>query len=148
MAHKIEGSDPDTFEVISTKDRRNYAKDKNFVYIYLRDGGGVFKVIGADPTTFEVLEFPYAKDKNDAYNGCLPLYVDDVTKFEVIEGGGMSRTSPVETFLGTIINSEDVAKYNNEKYGFVDGAVLYSDDGKCKTEKLYYEGYRFVEDKR
>ncbi len=147
MAHKIEGSDPDTFEVISTKDRRHYAKDKNSVYIYLRDGGDVFKVIGADPDTFEVLEFPYAKDKNDAYNGCLPLYVDDVTKFEVIEGGGMSRTSPVETFLGTIINSEDIAKYNNETYGFIDGAVLYSDEGKAKTEKLVYEGYRIVEGK-
>ena len=148
MAYKIEGSDPDTFEVISTKDRRNYAKDKNFVYIYLRDGGSVYKVIGADPDTFEVLEFPYAKDKNDAYNGCLPLYVDDVTKFEVIEGSGFSHESSVESFFGTIINSEDVAKYNNEKYGFVDGAVLYSDEGKAQTEKLFYEGYRLVEDKR
>lgn len=79
MEHKIEGSDPDTFEVISTKDRCHYAKDKKFVYVYVSDGGGVFKVIGADPVTFEALEFPYAKDKNDAYNGCLPLYVDDVT---------------------------------------------------------------------
>lgn len=148
MEHKIEGSDPDTFEVISTKDRRNYAKDKNFVYIYLRDGGSVYKVIGADPATFEVLEFPYAKDKNDAYNGCLPLYVDDITKFEVIEGSGISHESSLESFLGTIINSEDVAKYNNEKYGFVDGAVLYSDGGKAKTENLFYEGYRLVEDKR
>lgn len=148
MAYKIEGSDPDTFEVISTKDRRNYAKDKNFVYIYLRDGGSVYKIIGADPATFEVLEFPYAKDKNDAYNGCLPLYVDDVTKFEVIEGSGFSHESSVESFFGTIINSKDVAKYNNEKYGFVDGAVLYSDEGKAQTEKMFYEGYRLVEDKR
>ena len=108
----------------------------------------MYKVIGAYPATFEVLEFPYAKDKNDAYNGCLPLYVDDVTKFEVIEGSGISHESSLESFLGTIINSEDVAKYNNEKYGFVDGAVLYSDEGKAKTEKLYYEGYRLVEDKR
>ena len=146
--YKIEGSDPDTFEVISTANRRHYAKDKNFVYVYTRDGWSVYKVINADPKTFEVLEFPYAKDKNDAYNGCLPLYVDDVSKFEVIEGGGMSHESPVETFLGTVINSEDIAKYNNEKYDFVDDAVLYSDEGKAKTEKLIYEGYRIVEDKR
>ena len=74
--------------------------------------------------------------------------MDDVSKFEVIEGGGISHESPVETFLGTVINSEDIAKYNNEKYDFVDDAVLYSDEGKAKTEKLIYEGYRIVEDKR
>ncbi len=148
MAHKIEGSDPDTFEVISTKDRRNYAKDKNFVYIYSRDGGGVFKVIGADPATFEVLEFPYAKDKNDAYNCCLPLYVDDVSKFEVIEGGGISITTSAEHFLETEPYFEDNAKYNKEKYGFLEGTVIYSNDGKAKTENLYYEGYRLVEKKQ
>jgi len=145
-ASKIEGSDPDTFEVISTKGRQHYAKDKNFVYIY-SDDGGIYRVIGADPETFEVLDFPYAKDKNDAYNGCLPLYVDDVNKFEVIEAGGISKISSIETFLGTAINPEDVAKYNNEKYSFINSAVLYSDEGKAKTEKLVYEGYMIVEEK-
>ena len=147
-AHRIEGSDPDTFEVISTKDRRNYAKDKNFVYVYVRDDWSIYKIYNADPETFEVLEFPYAKDKNDAYNGCLPLFVDDVTKFEVVEGSGMSSESPLESFFGTAMNSEEVAKYNQEKYGFVDGWVLYSRFGKAKTDNLVYEGHVLVEDKR
>ncbi len=148
MAHKIEDADPATFQVIDDTGQMRYAKDKNFVYIYL-ENDGIMKVFGADPATFEVLAFPYAKDKNDAYNGCLPLYVDDVTKFEVVESGsGWTRASSPESFLTTVINSEEIAKYNNEKYGFIDSGVLYSEQGKAKTEKLVYEGYRLVQDNR
>lgn len=145
---KIEGSDPDTFEVISTADRRSYAKDKNNVYIYIKDDWGVYKIINADPTTFEVLDFPYAKDKNDAYNGTLPLFVDDVSKFEVIEGAGISTSTSAENFLKTVTRSEEEAKYNKEKYGDIEGAILYSTEGKAKTDKLVYEGYMIVEDNR
>lgn len=147
-SRKIEGSDPDTFEVISTADRRSYAKDKNNVYIYIKDDWGVYKIINADPTTFEVLDFPYAKDKNDAYNGTLPLFVDDVSKFEVIEGAGMSTSTSAEYFLTTVTRSEEEAKYNKEKYGDIEGAILYSSEGKAKTDKLVYEGYMVVEDNR
>lgn len=146
--YRIEGSDPETFEVISTANRRCYAKDKNFVYIYVRDGWDVYKVINADPETFEVLEFPYAKDKNDAYNGTLPLFVDDVSKFEVLEGGNMSTSTSAEGFLNDIAKTDEEFRYNNEKYGFVEDAVKYSEEGIAKTEKLVYEGYRLVEDKR
>ena len=147
MGRKIEGADPETFQIISDDGNMRYAKDKNFVYIYLKDGE-CMKVIGADPETFEVLEFPYAKDKKDAYNGCLPLYVDDVTKFEVVESGnGWTRISFPDSFLTTALNSKEVAEYNNEKYGFIDTAVIYSEQGKAKTEKLVYEGYRIVEGK-
>ena len=140
-SRKIEGSDPDTFEVISTADRRSYAKDKNNVYIYFKNDWDVYKIINADPGTFEVLEFPYAKDKNDAYNGTLPLFVDDVSKFEVIEGAGMSTSTSAEYFLTE-------AEYNKEKYGDIEGAILYSTEGKAKTDKLVYEGYMIVEDNR
>ncbi len=152
-AYRIEGSDPDTFEVISTGNRRHYAKDKNFVYIYVRDGWDVYKVINADPNTFEVLEFPYAKDKKDAYNCCLPLYVDDVNEFEVIEGGGFSTETSADVFLGntdielTEKDKQDV-EYNKEKYGFIKDAGIYSEDGRAKTENLVYEGYMIIEDKR
>ncbi len=146
--NKIEGSDPETFEVISTADRRSYAKDKNCVYIYIKNGWSVFRIINADPETFEVLEFPYAKDKNDAYNGTLPLFVDDVSKFEVLEGGRMSTSTSAEGFLGGATRIEKEINYNNEKYSFVKEAVIYSDEGRAKTEKLVYEGYMIVEDKR
>lgn len=148
MGNKIEGADPMTFQVITDDGEMRYAKDKNSVYIYLKDGE-IMKVFGADPETFEVLDYPYAKDKNDAYNGCLPLYVDDVTQFEVVESGdGWTRISFPDSFLTTALNSQEVAEYNNKIYGFIDSAVIYSEQGKAKTEKLYYEGYRLVEDKR
>lgn len=147
MGNKIEDADPMTFQVIADNGYMRYAKDKNSVYIYLKDGE-IMKVFDADPETFEVLEYPYAKDKNDAYNGCLPLYVDDVTKFEVVESGdGWTRIGFPDSFLTTALNSQEVAEYNNEKYGFIDTAVIYSEQGKAKTEKLVYEGYRIVEDK-
>lgn len=146
MGNKIEGADPITFQVIVDDGYMRYAKDKNSVYIYLEDSG-IMKVIGADPETFEVLDYPYAKDKNDAYNGCLPLYVDDVTKFEVVESGdGWTRISYPDSFFTTALNSTEVAEYNNKKYGFIDTAVIYSEQGKAKTEKLIYEGYRIVEE--
>jgi hypothetical protein len=52
-----------TFQIITEDGQMRYAKDKNSVYIYLKDGA-IMKVIGADPETFEVLDYPYAKDKN------------------------------------------------------------------------------------
>ena len=147
MGNKIEDADPMTFQIITDEGEMRYAKDKNSVYIYLKDGE-IMKVFGADPETFEVLEYPYAKDKNDAYNGCLPLYVDDVTKFEVVESGdGWTRISYPDSFLTTALNSKEVAEYNNKIYRFIDTAVIYSEQGKAKTEKLIYEGYRIVEEK-
>lgn len=147
MGNKIEDADPMTFQIITDDGEMRYAKDKKTVYIYLEDGA-IMKVIGADPETFEVLDYPYAKDKNDAYNGCLPLYVDDVGKFEVVESGdGWTRISYPDSFLTTSLNSKEVAEYNNKKYGFIDTAVIYSEQGKAKTEKLIYEGYRIMEEK-
>lgn len=133
-----------------------YAKDKNKVYIFASDDWSVYKVINADPNSFEVLEFPYSKDKNDAYCGNLPLYVDDVSKFEVIESTGFAVMSSVNSFLGTDSDPRDSSseyernkhEYNRKKYGFITDWVFYSEDGRAKTEKLNYEGYRLVEDNR
>lgn len=155
-SEKIEGSDPDTFQIISDKGRYHYAKDKNKVYIFASDDWSVYKVINADPNSYEVLEFPYSKDKNDAYCGNLPLYVDDVSKFEVIESTGFAVMSSVNSFLGTESDSRGSSseyernkhEYNRKKYGFITDWVFYSEDGRAKTEKLNYEGYRLVEDNR
>jgi hypothetical protein len=155
-SEKVEGSDPDTFQIISDKGRYRYAKDKNNVYIYARDDWSLYKVINADPNSFEVLEFPYSKDKNDAYCGNLPLYVDDVSKFEVIEGTGFAIMSSVSSFLGTESDPRDKSseyernkhEYNRKKYGFITDGFFYSEDGKAKTDKLTYKGYRLIEDKR
>ncbi|WP_028544317.1 DKNYY domain-containing protein [Paenibacillus taiwanensis] len=151
---KIEGSDPDTFQIISKKGRYRYAKDKNNVYIYASDDWSVYRVLKADPNSFEILEFPYSKDKNDAFCGSLPLYVDDVTKFEVIESTGSAIMSSVDSFLGTESDSRNMSseykrkkqENNRKKYGFITNWVFYSEDGKAKTDKLAYEGYRLVEE--
>ncbi|WP_340003745.1 DKNYY domain-containing protein [Paenibacillus sp. FSL K6-0276] len=154
--HKMEGSDPESFKIISTKGRYHYAKDKNIVYIYVSDDWLIFKVINADPESFKVLEYPYSKDKNDAYCGSLPLYVDDVSKFEVIERARSSTLSSRSSFLGKENDPTDKSseyerskhEYNRKKYGFITDSVIYSEDGKAKTDKLTYIGYKLVEDKR
>lgn len=153
---KIEGSDPDTFQIISDKGRYRYAKDKNNVYVYISNDACIFKIINADPNSFEILQFPYSKDKKDAFCGCLPLYVDDVTKFKVIESTGLSTMSTVDSFLGTKSGLIDKSseyevnklEYNRKRYPFITDWVFYSEQGKAKTDKLTYEGYRLVEDQR
>lgn len=155
-SEKVEGSDPETFQIISGKGRYRYAKDNNNIYIYTRDGGSLYKVINADPNSFEILEFPYSKDKNDAYCGNLPLYVDDVSKFEIIEGTGFAMMSSVDSFLGAENDPRDASseyehnkhEYNRKKYGSVTDAVFYSEDGLAKTDNLTYKGYMLVEDLR
>ncbi|MFE4712354.1 DKNYY domain-containing protein [Paenibacillus sp. NPDC056722] len=153
-SEEVKGSDPETFQIISGKGRYRYAKDKNNVYIYVSDDWSLNKVINADPDSFEVLEFPYSKDKNDAYCGSLPLFVDDVSKFKVIEGTGFAITSSVGSFLGSVNDPRDKSseyehnkhEYNRKKYEFITDVVLYSEDGEAKTDKLTYKGYRLVID--
>ncbi|MFD2610826.1 DKNYY domain-containing protein [Paenibacillus gansuensis] len=153
--HKVEGSDPETFRIISTNGRNHYAKDKNYVYIYDSNDWSIFKVINADPDSFKVLEYPYSKDNNDAYCGSLPLFVDDVSRFKVIEGARISTESSFDSFLGKendpIEKSSEYERikheYNRKKYGFITESVIYSEEGKAKTDKLTYIGYKLVEDK-
>ncbi|WP_219834816.1 DKNYY domain-containing protein [Paenibacillus sp. R14(2021)] len=149
-SNKVEGSDPETFQIISGKGRYRYAKDKNNVYIYARDDWSLYKLLHADPISFEIMAFPYSKDKNDAYCGNLPLYVDDVSKFKVTESTGFAIMSSVYGFLGTASDPADSSSeyernrhaYNRKKYGFITDPVFYSEDGKAKTDQLTYSGYR------
>lgn len=153
---KVEGADPDTFQIISNKGHYSYAKDKTNVYVYLSDDWSIFRIIKADPNSFEILEPPYSKDKNDAFCGNLPLYVDDITKFEVKESSYGAMMSSVDSFLGTASDKSDTNseyernryEYNRKKYGYITDWIMYSEDGQAKTDKLTYKGYKLVEDKR
>lgn len=136
----VEDADPDTFRVIFAEYNSRYAIDKNNVYLFFDNS--IYKLYSADPDSFEVVNFPYAKDKNDAYCGILPLFVDDVTKFEVIEGAGLSTATSADAFLSDEWHN---AWYNREKYGFVTGSVIYPERGKAKTETRDYYGYIAVE---
>lgn len=153
-AYRIDGSDSDTFKVISNSGRWHYAKDKDNVYVYYPSDSSVLRVIGADPETFEVLTHPYAKDKNDAYNGTLPLFVDGVEKFRLTEkGSGVFSMTSLEVFWGGdyIFAPDGAAQYNTEKYSDAikesDG-IMYASDGKAETDKLVYHGHIVIEDRR
>ncbi|REE86535.1 DKNYY family protein [Paenibacillus taihuensis] len=151
---RIEGSDPATFQIISDNGRFRYAKDKNHVYVYARDDWTIYKVIHADPTSFEVIGFPYSKDKTDAYCGSLPLFVDDVTTFQVTESTGSAIESSADVFLGgnndLIDTSSEYERnklaYNRKKYAFITEGVIYSEDGAARTDTLTYAGYRLEPD--
>ncbi|MBP6235391.1 MAG: DKNYY domain-containing protein [Saprospiraceae bacterium] len=108
--HWIEGIDLESFRVLKQnkcfavdkysayfKGRKiSYATPDGFVpltdneYGYAKDNYRVFfdndVILKAEPKTFEVLEFPYSRDKNDIYNGTLPMNLDqkDVAEFKVI----------------------------------------------------------------
>ncbi len=76
---KINYAHPSSF-VCLTKDGFGYAKDAN--HVYLEDE----RILYADPNAFEVLDFPYAKDNKNVYNGTLPMQMDkaDIAQFKVI----------------------------------------------------------------
>lgn len=108
--HWIQGIDNESFKVC--KQNKNFGTDRNSAYFqgrkvihatpdgfvpltddaygYAKDNYRVFfdndVILKADPKTFEVLEFPYSRDKNDIYNGTLPMNLDksDVGEFKVI----------------------------------------------------------------
>ena len=121
--HWIEGIDSETFKV--SKQNKNFGTDKNSAYFqgrkvnhatsdgftpltdnaygYAKDKYRAFLdtevILKADPNTFEVLEFPYSRDKNDVYNGTIPMNLDknEVAAFKVtnedkVMGGGKSTT--------------------------------------------------------
>jgi hypothetical protein len=75
---KINMASPEGFTLLSDNEY-GYAKDNNFVFFNNEI------IINADPATFEVLEFPYARDKNDVYCGTLPMRLspEDVKLFKV-----------------------------------------------------------------
>lgn len=108
--HWIEGIDPESFRVL--QQNKCFAVDKNSAYFkgrkisyatpdgfvpltdndygYAKDNFRVFfdndVILKADPKTFEVLEFPYSRDKNDIYNGTLPMFLDkkELEEFKVV----------------------------------------------------------------
>lgn len=66
QGRKINHATSDGF-VPLTDNAYGYAKDKNRVFLDTE------VILKADPNTFEVLEFPYSRDKNDVYNGTIPM---------------------------------------------------------------------------
>lgn len=72
---EIASADAATFRVLDDQ----YGIDKNKAYF--RDA----IIQKADPKTFQTLGYPYGKDKTRAFCGTLPMAVDDIESFKVIE---------------------------------------------------------------
>jgi hypothetical protein len=121
--HWIQGVDNESFKVCKQNKnfgtdrhsayfqgrRVNHAKSDGFVpltndaYGYAKDKFHAFLdtevILKADPNTFEVLGFPYSRDKNDVYNGTIPMNLSKsevaafrVTNEDKVMGGGKTTT--------------------------------------------------------
>jgi DKNYY family len=122
----IVGTDADTFVLLKGGP---YAKDKN--HVYLLDT----IVVNADPASFKQLEYPYARDKKGIYCGTLPMNVNDMEEFEVIQPGYGYISSEKNSFI------ERNKEYSYLKDYPVNG-VIYSFGGRAKTKTEYFEGYK------
>ncbi len=94
----IKWADPETFEIILTNGyNEGYAKDKNNVYLRLKENVGwtsniqwktIFMTIEwADPESFEVINRNYSKDKNNVYFRGNKIEWADSESFEYLGGG-------------------------------------------------------------
>lgn len=98
QGRKIKEAQPESFTPL-THDHFGYAKDKYHAFFETE------VILKADPKTFEVLAFPYVRDKNDVYNGMLPMNLekDQVATFKVTNENklfsGSVSTTRLEFFL-------------------------------------------------
>lgn len=151
----IDVADSETFKVLKNK---NYALDKNHVYMrshiieyadsktftlidngdYSKDTKHVFFksyiVIKANPITFEVLEWPYSKDDKHIFCGNVPLNLDTIEGFKVLE-----------TRSGTgYLSKSSFIKFNPD-YGWLDTVKetrIIEGYGIGETEFYIFEGYK------
>ena len=129
--HVIPDADPATYTLI---DGSHYAVDKDNVYLFY------YKVPCADPKTFVVLGFPYAKDASTVYCGTLPLNVQNIDEFEVIQSSGNTTITDAKAFI-----------QRNKEYSYLDtlqlDAVVYG-DGTAQTKSKKFDSYRVVDEKK
>jgi len=103
----VEGAESSSFHVLRDSE---YGADRNAVYhrnlritnaepgsfrriakFYWRDEKRVYfvdaEIPGADPKTFKPFsKYPWARDKSDAYHATIPLHVQDISSFKLLEG--------------------------------------------------------------
>ncbi len=141
--HWIQGIDNESFKVC--KPNNNFGTDRNSAYFqgrkinhaisdgfvpltdnaygYAKDKKRVFLdtevILKADPTTFEILEFPYSRDKNDVYNGTIPMNLDknEIEAFNVTNVDKLMAGSKTTMLLSEFI------KFSPE-YGWIDSIDL------------------------
>jgi hypothetical protein len=126
--HEIENADPKTFEVLNNN---GFAKDKNNVYLQNEI------VILANPRTFSVLEWPYSRDDKRIFNGNLPMKVDDINEFEVVNSDQTTSFYTKSFFVKL-----------NQDYDWLDSlsvvGIIVGETAEAKTKHEKYKGYRKV----
>ena len=106
--NKINNADVSTFIILSNGYNRDYAKDKNRVYVVV-DKYHMYDLNileNADPLTFQVLKDIFSKDKNNVYmKGTIIKWADPKTFTEI--DWGYSKDKNNVYLFGTIIDGAD-----------------------------------------
>lgn len=167
--HWIEGIDPESFKVL--KQNKCFAMDKYSAYFkgrkishatpegfvpltdneygYSKDNYRVFfdneVVLKADPETFEVLEFPYSRDKNDMYNGTVPMNLDknDVVAFKVINNDKLMKGTKSTMLLSEFLKFNPEYQWI-ENVGFDVKWVVTGPWGTGETQTKKFKGLKEI----
>lgn len=135
---KIKHANPESFTTL-TQNAFGYAKDSRRVFLDTE------VILKADPETFEVLEFPYSKDKNDVYNGTLPMQLEkeDVNTFVATNEDRLmyasKTTSLVTYFLEYSPEYNWIKTYDPELKHIIIGT-----SGTGKTSQRKFKGLKEI----
>jgi hypothetical protein len=138
QGRKIKHAQPESFTPL-THNHFGYAKDNSHVFFETE------VILKADPATFEVLAFPYARDKNDVYNGTLPMNLakDEVATFTVTNENklfsGSVSTIRVEYFIEDSPEYSWIKEYDPELKH-----VILGNWGTGKTSNRKFKGLKEI----
>ena len=136
QGRKVKHADPESFSTL-TQNAFGYAKDSKRVFLDTE------VILKADPETFEVLEFPYSKDRNDVYNGTLPMHLEseDVKTFVATNEDRLmyasKTTALVTNFLAYSPEYNWIKEYDPELKH-----VIFGTSGTGKTSKKKFKGLK------
>ena len=163
--HWIQGVDNESFKVC--KQNKNFGTDRHSAYFqgrkinhatsygfvpltnnaygYAKDKKRVFLdtevILKADPLSFEVLEFPYSRDKNDVYNGTIPMNLSqsEVAAFRVTNEDKMMAGSKTTILLSEFIKFSPEYSWIDSLYPDVKWIILGS-SGTAETAGKKFKG--------
>jgi hypothetical protein len=139
QGRKIKHAHPESFTTL-TQNAFGYAKDGKRVFLDTE------VILKADPETFEVLEFPYSKDKNDVYNGTLPMQLEkeEVNSFVATNEDRLmyasKTTSLVTYFLEYSPEYNWIKAYDPELKHIIIGT-----SGTGKTSQRKFKGLKAIQ---
>jgi hypothetical protein len=135
---KIRRAQPQSFTIL-TDNHYGYAKDNNHAFFETEP------ILKADPKTFEVLEFPYSRDKNDVYNGIIPMNLDkeEVAEFTVTNENKLMAGGVLTQRLDVFIEYDPEYSWIKE-YDPALTHVISGNFGSGKTNKRRFKGCKEI----